>query len=178
MTGLLVQLALIGVLAVCAMSLGKQLDATRSGITIERSRAAINERVRLTSIAGVDVRGTVRETLPEQAKRFVVPGFRSSTIDQDISLWTAVAALLADEPDIHIIAYCDDARCAEAASKLPPSPRFTVIRYGEPSNSQAVLYADGRGDCFVLSPEMKTLRRIAWRTPGRVAEDIAREVRQ
>jgi hypothetical protein len=178
MKAVVVQVALIGMLAVCATSLRKQLDATRSGIAIERSRAGITERVRLTSIAGVDIHGDVRETGPEGAKRIVVTGFRAATVDRDISFWTAVAALLADEPDIHIVAYCEDARCANAAREMRPSWRFTVMRYGEASNTQALLYVDGRGDGFVLGPEMKTIRRIAWRTPGTLAEDIAWEVRQ
>lgn len=178
MKAVFVQIVLIAVLVACAMSLGKQLEATRSRIAIERSRAVIGERVTLTSIAGIDVHGIITETLPKGAHRIVVAGFRGSTVEQDMSLWTAVAALLADAPDIYIVAYCDDARCADAARKLPYSPRFKVIRYGEVSNTQALLSVDGRGECLLVGPKMSTLRRIAWRTPPKVAEDIAREVRQ
>jgi hypothetical protein len=178
MMGSLAQLLLIGVLAACAMSLWTQLAATWSGIAVERSRAVTTERLELASIAGIDVHGTIRDALPDRARRLVITGFRSSTFDQDIRLWTTVVSLLADEPDIHVIAYCDDAPCANAARARSSVPRFTVMRYGEASSSQAVLYADGRGECLVLSPDMKTLRRVTWRAPGTLAEDIAREVRQ
>lgn len=172
------QLVLIGILTACAISLRKQFDATRSGIRIERTRAAITKRVGPTSIAGVDIDGTIRDVLPDRAKRFVVAGFRSSTIDRDVALWTAVAESLTEEPAVHVIAYCDDAVCADKARKAPRSPRVTVLRYGEPSNVQALLYADDRGDALVLSPQMEVLEKIPWRTPYRRAEDIVQDVRK
>lgn len=173
----IVQLVLIGILAYCGVSLRTQFDKTRSGIRIERDRAAMTQQV-VTSVTGIDVSGKLRAAPAQGPTRFVVAGLRASSADEDLRVWTSVAELLKTDPAIHIIGYCDERGCADKALAMSPSLPLTVMRCAEAANGQALLRADAQGESLVLDRDMKTIKRIAWRSPRKAPAEIVREVRQ
>jgi len=177
MKDVIFKIALIGILLACAVSLRGQFVATRSSINIERSRAHISDRLPLTSIGGIDASGQLVDmTSPTRAKRFVVCGFRNSTLQQDIDVWTAVATRLAAHPDVRIVGYCDGDSCAQTVKKTRPQLPFTMIAHGEVVTSQALLSADARGDCVLLNDKMRAIRRVSWRMPERSPVDLAKDI--
>lgn len=172
-----IEIALAGALAACAVPLSKEIGAVRSQADFERTIAAKNQQIILRSTGGIDVSGRlVYEVLPQNAKRFVIFGLRHSTLQEDVRLWSAAVALLATEPDVHVIGYCDGAACAESVTNANQSLDFTIIAYGEAAAVQAVLNADAQGNLLVSDGRMMPLRQIRWRIPGQVAANIVKEV--
>ncbi len=142
-----------------------------------------NKRLVFANGDGIDVHGR-RVAGNQSSPRERVAAFllREGSLAQDVSFWREVERRLAPNHTIRLIGYCDGGGCARTLADPAQAVGFRVLLFGEMIDSQAVLNADAEGT-FVLSikqgkDEANRVRKIAWRTPDRKAEEIARSIVQ
>jgi len=173
----LLEIALIAVLAVFGVRLSKEIRALDSRAIVQQSRAVSSERSAIYSLTGINPSGQViNRLIPPGTKRFVVFGLRGVTIQEDLNFWSGVDALIPPSSGVRLVGFCDGNVCANALQSSPHSSTFPVIAYGDATGSQAIVYADAQGSFILLDGGLKPLSRIKWRSSELVPADIVRQV--
>jgi len=166
-----------GVLLVCANSLNDQLRSVSYHVVAEERMARREEKLVITSLAGIGVSGEpVLATLPPLAQRVVACGLRDNSFHQDIAIWSAVAGMATIESSVHIAAYCLGPECVQHAREKFHHPALTIVTHGNVTTSQVVATDDARGECAILDSSLKKIRQFQWRTPSQHVADLAAEV--
>jgi hypothetical protein len=176
----LVETVLIVVLAVYGVHLARELRGLTSETARRRSFvSSASDNLALQSVNGIDVFGQlVNKVVPVGAKRFVIFGFRNSTLQDDVRFWSDAARLLPADGSVRLLAYCDGTPCVDTVKHSYQSLGFPVVAYGEPGSLQAVSAADTKGNCIVLSAGLMTVGKVLWRQPNTNPSDVVRLVSQ
>jgi len=174
---LLARIVVIAALAAGISPLRNAIKRIKTDAANERRSSSRAVNPAATSAMGIDVWGRLRfQTLPSDARRFVLFAVRQSSLSADLLLWEQVASRLPRERGVYLVGYCDNSACVNSISGADHKPTFSVLAFGEPAALQAVLSADGKGESLLATGGMRPLRRFKWRTPEPTADNILNEV--
>jgi len=114
---------------------------------------------------GIDVMGNIVDSvfaLEDNAIKRRVAAFllRYDSIDDDLKFWNEVNRHLAGLDTVRLMAYCENSRCVDVIRKNPDVAHFTVLKYGEAIDMQAVIGADLTGEFWLRGDRS---RKINWR---------------
>jgi hypothetical protein len=159
-----VEAALVTVLAVYGVHLGREARELDSNAAELKRIAIVNGNIVIRSLSGIDASGgMVNKVIPPGTKRLVVFGLRGRTLERDVHFWGSAASLLLKDSRVRLVAFCDSSACAQAVRRSYQSLSFPVIAYGEANASQAVLSADEQGNLILLSGALQTIGKVRWR---------------
>lgn len=172
-----VEAALIAVLAVYGIRLGREARTLNSQADGFKEIAMTSGNIVLRSLAGIDASGQmVNNVIPPGTKRLVVFSLRGRTLEQDLHFWSSAASLLSKESGVRLVGFCDTSACAQAVRDLYQSLSFPVIAYGEANALQAVLSADEQGNLILLSGALQPLGKVRWRGEDVTPSSVSRLV--
>lgn len=123
---------------------------------------------------GIDIYG--KRIVPSLVgtKRYVIFLLHSDNLQNDLTLWRHVEALLGSHREIELIGYCDGWQCAESMRRDKPLT-IPVLAFGESTSVRAVVNADADGNAILKNAGTRVQSTILWRRSSRSPQDIVRE---